>query len=298
MKNRKYELLLHPIFVISILLLLLNDIYLKYALRNWITGKLSDFTGLFAFIIFLLVFFPGYKKTVIIFCGLLFTWWKSAFSQSFINGINSFSPFQLARIVDYSDLIALTVLPGVYFISDKIYDPDIPYRRVCLNLICIASLFAFCNTSAPRYAMYYTGQETVEYNGIFSSSTSEEDILAKFSSLGFHYYKDSVVYYPVANSLRNPFYRYADSSVVWRLAIDKKDPSLYRSQAEQPFYIIPVYSFDGNTIRDLKLRIDTGGYKKRGITIHISCTQQVGYTDYYYNKLKRKYTRHFTSLFK
>src|SRR5258706_11127819 len=143
MNNRKYSLLLHPLFLISILLLLLNDIYLKYAFHNWVTGKLSDFAGLFAFTIFLLVFFPGYKKPVIIFCGLFFIWWKSPFSQSFINDINSFSPFPVARVIDYSDLIALAVLPGVSFISNKIYDPDIPYRRVCLNIICIVSLFAF-----------------------------------------------------------------------------------------------------------------------------------------------------------
>src|SRR5258706_12094715 len=152
MNNRKFNLLLHPLFLISILLLLLNDIYLKHALHNWVTGKLSDFTGLFAFTIFLLASFPVHKKSIIIFCGLFFIWWKSPLSDPIIY------IFQIDRVVDYSDLIALAVLPGTYFLITGKYNPAIPYKRFYLNLVCIVSLFAFCNTSPPRHAMYYTGQ--------------------------------------------------------------------------------------------------------------------------------------------
>ena len=290
MNNRKYNLLLHPFFLVSILLLLVNDIYLKYAFHNWVTGKLSDFTGLFAFTTFFLVFFQGYKKQVIIFCGLFFAWWKSPLSDPIID------IFQINRIVDYSDLIALTVLPGAYFIITGKYDPTIPYKRFYLNVVCIVSLFAFCNTSPPRRAMYYAGQGTIEYNGIFSSSKSKEEILQKLSGLGFHYYMDSIVYYPI-NTTYKPLYRYRDSSAVWRFVVNDRDSSLYRRQQEHPFYIIPVYSFDDNTIRDLTFHFEAG-YRKRDITtIHIRCTQQLDYADYE-NKLKRKYTKHFISFFK
>ncbi len=44
------EPILHPWTIASIVVLLINDQYLKYAYTSWLTGKLSDFAGL--------VFFP------------------------------------------------------------------------------------------------------------------------------------------------------------------------------------------------------------------------------------------------
>ena len=39
----------NPVFIISVLILITNDFYLKAAFHNDLTGKLSDFAGLFAF---------------------------------------------------------------------------------------------------------------------------------------------------------------------------------------------------------------------------------------------------------
>ncbi len=43
------EWLLSPTFLAAVLLLLLNDHWLKQAYPGWLTGKLSDFAGLFFF---------------------------------------------------------------------------------------------------------------------------------------------------------------------------------------------------------------------------------------------------------
>lgn len=46
-----------PAFVASVLLLLINDFVLKPQIGNAVTGKLSDFAGLFAFPFFWSAFF-------------------------------------------------------------------------------------------------------------------------------------------------------------------------------------------------------------------------------------------------
>ena len=44
----------HPIPLAAVIVMALNDHWLKYSFGNWVTGKLSDFCGLFYFPIFLL----------------------------------------------------------------------------------------------------------------------------------------------------------------------------------------------------------------------------------------------------
>lgn len=49
MKKQELNRLANPIFIVSVVLLILNDFYLKATFGNIITGKLSDLAGLFAF---------------------------------------------------------------------------------------------------------------------------------------------------------------------------------------------------------------------------------------------------------
>ena len=46
------SIILTKIYISSLILLLLNDILLKQLFPGFITGKLSDFTGLFIFVVF------------------------------------------------------------------------------------------------------------------------------------------------------------------------------------------------------------------------------------------------------
>lgn len=107
----KTSLLLHPLFILSISLLLVNDFSLKYQYHNWLTGKLSDFAGLFAISIFFFSIFPKYKKEIIITVALFFIWWKSPLSNSFIIFCDNRLSLPITRIIDFSDLYALALLP-------------------------------------------------------------------------------------------------------------------------------------------------------------------------------------------
>ena len=60
----KFDVLASPQFIAALLLLLLNDYVLKYSFPGWLTGKLSDFAGLFVFVSFLYACLP--KRTDLI----------------------------------------------------------------------------------------------------------------------------------------------------------------------------------------------------------------------------------------
>lgn len=127
-------------FLFCLGMLLFNDFYLKAEFHNWFTGKLSDFCGLAVFVMFWAAVFPSQKREIYFSTALVFVFWKSPFSQSFIDFF-SHNIYSIHRVVDFSDLIALVVLPILYFwnIQQKFRLHPIP--------IALVTLFSFCATS-------------------------------------------------------------------------------------------------------------------------------------------------------
>jgi hypothetical protein len=103
--------LLQPAFLIALALLVANDWLFKPLFHNALTGKLSDFAGLFAFAYFWSIV-AGRKTTAIhALIGIAFAIWKSPLSQPAIDAWNALGLMQIARVVDASDLWALAILP-------------------------------------------------------------------------------------------------------------------------------------------------------------------------------------------
>jgi hypothetical protein len=117
--------LAHPVTLASLVLLLLNDHVLKTLTPSWLTGKLSDFAGLFffPFLLATLVAFLFRERlttrqvgalafgiTAVWFAGMKLTVWGNVFTEQFA----SFVLQTRAQIVqDPTDVIALGVmLPG------------------------------------------------------------------------------------------------------------------------------------------------------------------------------------------
>jgi hypothetical protein len=99
-------------FLLGLSVLLLNDHVLKYQWPSAMTGKLSDFAGLFV-VAFLLA---GHRPSGWRLLGLVglvpaFIWWKSPSSEPAIRAWNDSAPFPIYRTVDLSDGIALLILP-------------------------------------------------------------------------------------------------------------------------------------------------------------------------------------------
>lgn len=147
--NARFDLLIRPIFLISLALLLANDLYLKYKYANWGTGKLSDFAGLFMFPYFIATFRIKIAKEIYIISAFLFFFWKSESSQFIIEYFQNLG-IGINRIIDSTDLVALLVLPVSYkylLVQSKKITEIRKILIVSLSGIC---LFAILATSLRR----------------------------------------------------------------------------------------------------------------------------------------------------
>jgi hypothetical protein len=125
-------------FIIGLAILLLNDFVLKSLYPNWLTGKLSDFAGLFVFVLFWTAFFPKQKIGVFILTIVLFVYFKSSFSEPMIELWNNFGFWNIYRVVDYTDLTAFAILPFAY-----LYEKNIEQSKN-LKFNPIYAVFASC----------------------------------------------------------------------------------------------------------------------------------------------------------
>lgn len=146
------KLLLSPLFLLSLFLLLINDFFLKDYFHNFLTGKLSDFAGLFAFALFWTAFFPKWKTLIFSLVVVFFTFWKSPFSSGFIDVWNSTGLFAIDRTIDFTDLAAFSILPLAWIYSEKNEPISLPIfsQNFALTAIALVSVFAFTATSKPR----------------------------------------------------------------------------------------------------------------------------------------------------
>ncbi|CAI2768094.1 hypothetical protein [Flavobacterium collinsii] len=180
MKNKiKFELLTSELFVLGILLVLLNDFYLKYAFSNVITGKLSDFAGLFIFPFFISIFLPKHALKIYVSTAFFFVFWKLEISSSSINFISQISNFAFYRTVDVSDLIALSVLPFSYkyFIKESALHKKSYF--VINSVIGILCFFTILADSQPRQQV----GKKIKSNRVYTLSIRKEKL---YNELNLH----------------------------------------------------------------------------------------------------------------
>ena len=178
--RRPLNILASPGFLIGISVLLLNDFVFKPSFHNALSGKLSDFSGLFVFPIFWMALCPRLRSSIYLLTAILFVFWKSAYSQPLIDGWNSLFLFSIGRSVDYSDLLALFILPLSFRYSFS--SSPVQKKRVALYAIGIASIFAFAATS------YST---KTPYNNEYSFPISKQELLERMRRLSSHDVFDS-----------------------------------------------------------------------------------------------------------
>lgn len=161
-QTERQRILLSPLFLSSVAVLVLNDFYLKAQFGNFLTGKLSDFAGLFAFPLFFIALLPRRRLWIYIVTAFGFTFWKTPFANGFIESWNLYIPAHIGRTIDYGDLVALCVLPLSY-----LYAGVARQRRVSLQRLqnaatvgsVLFSLFAFTATQLVRDRTVYIGGE-------------------------------------------------------------------------------------------------------------------------------------------
>lgn len=259
MKTKPNTLLLHPFFLLSLLLLLLNDAFFKHQYHNWLTGKLSDFAGLFAFAVFTIAILPNRKTTILLLISIVFIWWKSPLSEPFIFYVNNQLHFPFHRIVDYSDYIALAILPIACYLRPIHYYPSLS-RQIAIGCICFISFSAFTATSLPR-RLSDGGKVRLDKN-VKTKKTPNEVVEALYNK-GLELRKDSAFdsYYIYGE----PHLKVKDSSgkEVFR-PLDRYG-KLY-TKVEGYVYTIPAFPVGNDTIYDFTIVI-TNPYNKSFINL-------------------------------
>lgn len=173
---KKFERVLHPFYLIFFSVLILNDIYFKSEFTSVVSGKLSDFTGVFCLYIFLYELFhirfnpkssKIYSSLIVIICfgalqfSAVIIFLNEALMHIGIYGLN-LTP-------DKSDLIALVMIPfGTVFIrKTESYSLKMKanYKLNLKVMIFTGSCFWFVATS-------FVGFKTVSNNKRFALKES------------------------------------------------------------------------------------------------------------------------------
>ena len=157
--TRNLKILTSNSFLLGLTILLLNDFVLKGLYGNWLTGKLSDFAGLFIFPLFWTTLLPRHKNKIFWITGLLFIFWKSSLSQIVIDTWNDIGILNLQRTVDFTDLIALTILPVAYKLEKN--KDNLRLLQLSPSIPIAISAFAFMATSegGPQPVVYNFNSE-------------------------------------------------------------------------------------------------------------------------------------------
>lgn len=136
-------------FLLGLAVLLLNDWYWKPVFHNQITGKLSDFAGLFIFPLFWMALFPKRKQLIVALTAGVFVFWKMPLSQPLLDAWNALGIWPLARTVDPTDLWALLMTPLSIGYASRAVPCPIP-RWAPLTL----AVLAFAATSMVAFEQF------------------------------------------------------------------------------------------------------------------------------------------------
>lgn len=169
-----------PKLLLAVLVLFLNDHVLKFAWPGLITGKLSDFAGVFAFVWCSMVFSPARLRSVCIAVALFFIWWKSPLSTGAIDAWNGWGAWTIGRVEDPSDLLALLMLP----VALRLWQAEAtfaPRWRVILGAV--AAWATFTATSRARVVMP-RDLEVLYYDEVYTLDVEPSAFWSRISSCG------------------------------------------------------------------------------------------------------------------
>lgn len=181
------DLLQNYIFLIGVTLLFINDQFLKFEFGNTFTGKLSDICGIIIFPFFLTFIFPKLKEYSVLLAGAIFTFWKSEYSQALIDFINKTTWLQASRVIDYTDLYVLILLPISFFIiKNRVLLSKFSFKIIPTPLLFFSTFFILLAESPPL-GYYYTSTGTGNlrcYNCKFEIEMSRDTLLRRLEEQG------------------------------------------------------------------------------------------------------------------
>lgn len=241
MKNLNEKLLYKKWFLLSVFILLMNDFYLKYQFHNVITGKISDFAGLFAFPYLISLCTRRIKLTYFL-TIIFFIYWKTEISESSISFFNSYGA-HFYRVIDYTDFIAFLIIPFSYKYRKEAIFFKLNISKVTSVSIVLISCFSFIATSQRKiYRPPYVKELNVKSELNFQIPYSKEQI---WDILGYKSLYLNNAYYFVLRDSNNV-------EVHYRVQLDEKNDSLTSIKLDSVLKI--MYSTHYITISDSILK--------------------------------------------
>lgn len=251
------SLVLSPGFLVALAMLVLNDHVLKSAFGNALTGKLSDVAGVAALALFLTSFRPKRRTAMHVGVALAFMLWKSPLADAPLASWNALGIWPMARVLDYSDWLAVLVLPASWWYATRAR----PVQRIAAfkpATMVVASL-AFMATSRPtksvadgyRFDLPYSQRQV--YAAMREISTLSDwkplDSLGrrppKDSGAAFtffhrdHNWGDTIIFYPTGD----PAWEYTPVVEMQARTADTTSLTLVKAS---------VWEEDEHTVRELR----------------------------------------------
>jgi len=175
--------LIHPLTLVSLILLLVNDHVLKIVTPSWLTGKLSDFAGLF-FFPFLLAALLAFvlreklntRQVGIIAFGITTVWfvlmktttWGNAFTENFASFVLQ-TRAQIAQ--DPTDVIAMSVMVPGWALWEKTKTTRPPkWAWLVLFVAAFASMATSCPPPPPTLSGVFVSAGLVYVTQNYSST--------------------------------------------------------------------------------------------------------------------------------
>ncbi len=204
----KSKYLFNYLFLLGLFVLILNDHLLKATYGNWFTGKLSDVAGLLILPMFLKYLFSISTKRSVLFTIVFFIFWKSPFSQVFIDTFNSVGLYKIGRVVDYTDFIAFLVLPLSIYVLDNIEKFEIKLQTVMMRKLATHSLLF-----VSIFAFFATSQEAddIEPIALLSNCCFTEPVELNVGSGSIYV---PTIFTPDGNGINDFFQISADSNIL------------------------------------------------------------------------------------
>ncbi|GEM_PF-4818688 len=190
--NAKY--LISPIFVLSLVILICNDLWWKYTFSNVLTGKLSDFSGVIVLGLLFNFISDKNRRLNALFVIVFFTFWKSPLSESLIFAWNELDLMTIARVVDYSDLLAFLALPIVTHVQfrerESLKHPIFLYSTLALSTFALTATSRVQRMHSPYWA------NGVEQKVVrFTTKLSKDEFITKMDeNLGIKLWKEDTVW--------------------------------------------------------------------------------------------------------
>lgn len=180
----KFSIYLHPFYWSSLLVLIVNDLILKAYYPSFITGKLSDFAGLVVLPLFIFGIYPRLFRstksqiTLLSISGAVLVLIQFPNVLNILNvGLDSLNLPTHNLTSDYSDFIALLILPFVYLFMKSFFRKDEQAVKTNRSKKVVPSFIMGSISFIALCATSFVGTKTVSLNQNISSAEDFEESL-------------------------------------------------------------------------------------------------------------------------